>query len=167
MARRRGAAGALLFAIGLALALWRSFTHQGQSDTPLRPTGSRPAPTASHPRGPASAGTSQGDSTVAAARAAHAAGAWVEDHGTVSKLLRDDNDGARHQRFLLRTADGGTVLIAHNLDLAPRAVVEVGAEVELRGRFEWNDRGGVVHWTHHDPDGSDGGWLRVAGETYR
>ena len=56
-----------------------------------------------------------------------------------------------------------------DLDRLPEGVdAEPFGEIELRGRYEWNDRGGVVHWTHHDPDGSDpGGWIRHAGSLYR
>jgi hypothetical protein len=95
-------------------------------------------------------------------------GIVVEFDGRVSRLLPDDNRGSRHQRFILELDSGHTVLIAHNIDLAPRAPVESGDLVEVRGQYEWNDRGGVVHWTHHDPRGRrPGGWLRAAGREYR
>jgi Protein of unknown function (DUF3465) len=33
--------------------------------------------------------------------------------------------------------------------------------------FEWNDLGGLVHWTHHDPLGvEDGGWVRYRRKVY-
>ena len=61
-----------------------------------------------------------------------------------------------------------TVLVAHNLDLAPRVPLTVGDSVELRGEYEWNDRGGVLHWTHRDPGGRhDAGWIRHAGRLYQ
>jgi hypothetical protein len=48
------------------------------------------------------------------------------------------------------------------------ARLERGDEVRFRGQYEWNERGGVIHWTHHDPDGRrPGGWLRHDGATYR
>lgn len=84
---------------------------------------------------------------------------WVEFDARVTRLLSDDLDGSRHQRFIV-FVDDLTVLIAHNIDLAPRVPVAVGDEVLIRGRYEWNERGGVVHWTHHDPQNRlPGGWI--------
>lgn len=77
------------------------------------------------------------------------------------RLLPDDRQGSPHQRFLLRVAGGTTVLVAHNLDLAPRVALAPGDSVELRGEYEWNAKGGVIHWTHPDPDGRhEEGWIR-------
>jgi hypothetical protein len=93
-------------------------------------------------------------------------GVLVEATGAVTKTLPDDNEGARHQRFLVR-AGNDTVLIAHNLDLAPRIPLKEGDVVRFKGEFEWNDRGGVVHWTHHDPGRRrPGGWVEVRGKRY-
>ena len=84
------------------------------------------------------------------------------------RVLPDDHAGSRHQRFILRVAGGVSVLVAHNVDLAPRVPVALGDSVELRGEYEWNDRGGVIHWTHHDPDGRrEGGWIRQDGRLYQ
>ncbi|MGS0681269.1 DUF3465 domain-containing protein [Shewanella sp. 125m-7] len=93
----------------------------------------------------------------------------VQSSGVVSKVLADDNKGSRHQRFILRLPHGQTVLVAHNIDLAPRiADLNMGDSVEFYGEYEWNDRGGVVHWTHHDPRGRHiGGWLKHNGRTYQ
>jgi len=88
-------------------------------------------------------------------------GLWIEDTGFVRRLLSDDNDGSRHQRFVIKLRDGQTLLIAHNIDLATRVPVGLGDRIYFRGMYEWNDLGGLVHWTHHDPLGSeDGGWVR-------
>ena len=93
--------------------------------------------------------------------------AIVQSRGEVIKLLPDDNEGARHQKFLVRLAGGETVLIAHNLDLADRLPVRERDTIEFKGEYIWNDRGGVVHWTHHDPaKRHEAGWVRVGGKTY-
>jgi hypothetical protein len=82
--------------------------------------------------------------------------------------LHDDDDGSRHQRFIIGTGERQTLLIAHNLDLAERVPVGLGDRVVVRGMYEWNDLGGLVHWTHDDPLGvEDGGWIRFGRRTYR
>ena len=92
----------------------------------------------------------------------------VEAAGTVERVLADDREGSRHQRFILRLAGDQTLLVSHNIDLAPRVPLVAGDTVAFRGRYEWNELGGVVHWTHHDPQGRHGGgWLRHRGRTYR
>ncbi|MBT8116835.1 MAG: DUF3465 domain-containing protein [Gammaproteobacteria bacterium] len=105
---------------------------------------------------------------VQAAYAAKRSGVWLETEGQVTRLLSDDNEGSRHQRFIVEVGGGHTVLIAHNIDLAERVPVSQGDTISLRGMFEWNDRGGVIHWTHHDPKGRHkGGWIRRSGELYK
>lgn len=93
----------------------------------------------------------------------------VRGEGTVKKVLKDDLDGSRHQRFLLRLDNNQTLLVAHNIDLAPRIEnLRTGDRVSFFGEYEWNNKGGVLHWTHHDPGGRHvGGWLRHRGRTYQ
>jgi Protein of unknown function (DUF3465) len=93
----------------------------------------------------------------------------VEGEGRVAKILKDDNDGSRHQRFIVRLDSGQTVLIAHNIDLAPRVDgLREGDAVSFYGEYEWNDKGGVIHWTHADPQGRHpAGWIRHDGRTYQ
>ncbi len=96
-------------------------------------------------------------------------GSQVNGSGTVVRVLSDDNDGSRHQRFILEVSSGRTVLIAHNIDLAPRIrSLSQGDTVSFFGEFETNDRGGVIHWTHKDPQGSHvDGWLEHRGTRYQ
>jgi len=96
-------------------------------------------------------------------------GAQIQGSGTVSRILQDDNDGSRHQRFIIRLSSGRTLLIAHNIDVAPRiSGLRVGDTVGFNGVFEANDKGGVIHWTHHDPEGRhEAGWLKHDGRTYQ
>jgi hypothetical protein len=93
----------------------------------------------------------------------------VQGEGVVVKVLPDDNKGSRHQKFILELSSGQTILVAHNIDLAPRiSSISPGGTVTFNGEYEWNEKGGVVHWTHHDPDGKhEGGWLKAAGRTYQ
>ncbi|MDH3989098.1 MAG: DUF3465 domain-containing protein [Gammaproteobacteria bacterium] len=96
-------------------------------------------------------------------------GRQAQGSGTVTRVLPDDNDGSRHQRFILQLASGRTLLVAHNIDLAPRvAGIRPGDKVDFYGEFESNPQGGVIHWTHHDPNGQHvGGWLKHKGRTYQ
>ncbi len=95
---------------------------------------------------------------------------WVEGSGEVIKLLKDDTRGSQHQRFLVKLSmrEKQTLLFAHNIDLAPRInSLQVGDTITFKGEYEYNPKGGVVHWTHHDPDGDiAGGWIKHEGTVY-
>ena len=93
---------------------------------------------------------------------------WVKVSGKVTKILRDDNDGSRHQRFIIRLFNGISVLIAHNIDLAKRVPISIEDNITLTGRYEWNEKGGVIHWTHRDSKGKiPGGWIKHRSVMYR
>jgi hypothetical protein len=109
-----------------------------------------------------------GDNAVQQAYADQRSGLWLETSGHISRVLGDDNEGARHQKFILELDDGHTVMVAHNIDLAERIPVREGLVLAVRGKYEWNDRGGVIHWTHHDPDGRiQGGWIMLDNVSYQ
>tara|TARA_R110000850_G_scaffold43212_16_gene110479 strand:+ start:370 stop:807 length:438 start_codon:yes stop_codon:yes gene_type:complete len=88
--------------------------------------------------------------------------------GIVTKILRDDVKGSRHQRFILKVNAQQTILVAHNIDLAPRIPnLREGDTVEFYGEYEWNAKGGVLHWTHKAPHNRHPhGWLRHQDKQY-
>jgi hypothetical protein len=93
---------------------------------------------------------------------------WIEVLGIVQRLLHDERQGAAHQRFILDLRNGQTLLIVHNIDIAARVPLGLGARVQVRGLYEWNDLGGLVHWTHSDPHGVEpGGYIRFSSSTYQ
>lgn len=121
------------------------------------------------PSQPLTSSSSAADREILSAFQARQSGVQVGGEGVVDRILSDDNDGSRHQRFILRLASGHTLLIAHNIDIAPRIeALESGDRVAFFGQYEWNAQGGVVHWTHHDPDGQHAsGWLKASGRLYQ
>jgi hypothetical protein len=112
--------------------------------------------------------TAQNDQTITNAYQNRLSDIQVSGSGKVSHILRDDNKGSRHQRFILRLSSDQTILIAHNIDLAPKIhTLQKGDIVQFYGEYEWNSKGGVVHWTHHDPGGRHiDGWLKHDGRKY-
>lgn len=93
----------------------------------------------------------------------------VSGGGKVSRILADDLKGSRHQKFIIKLDNQLTLLIAHNIDLAPRINnLNKGDWVEFYGEYEWNQKGGVVHWTHLDPIGAHiAGFLKHKGKQYQ
>lgn len=127
------------------------------------------SPRATPARGDDVAIARSGDAALARAYDRRESNIEVEGEGTVAKVLRDDTDGSRHQRFILRLDSKQTLLVAHNIDLSRRIEgLKAGDRVAFRGEYEWNAAGGVLHWTHADPAGRHpAGWLRRDGTTYR
>ncbi len=99
----------------------------------------------------------------------HRSDIQVSGSGIVIKRLADDKDGSRHQKFLLKVPSGQTLLIAHNIDLAAKITsLRKGDRVDFNGEYEWNTKGGVLHWTHRDPGGRHAdGWLKHNGKIYQ
>jgi len=93
----------------------------------------------------------------------------AQSRGEVKAILADDNEGSRHQKMILKLENGLTVLIVHNIDLAPRIEgLKKGDIVEFYGEYEYSEKGGVIHWTHHDPRGKHiDGWLKYKRKVYQ
>jgi hypothetical protein len=98
-----------------------------------------------------------------------ARGRMLQAAGRVERILADDRDESPHQRFIIATDSGVTVLVAHNLDLAPRLNgLARGDQVTVYGEYEWNPQGGVLHWTHDDPQGRHAaGYIEWQGRKYQ
>lgn len=113
--------------------------------------------------------TAADDSPIGRAFASGASDVQVEGEGSVTRLLPDDLNGRRHQRFIVRLASGQTLLVAHNIDIAPRIDgLKEGDGVRFKGEYVWNEEGGVIHWTHHDPQGRHvSGWIKHNGKTFK
>ncbi|HKR15126.1 MAG TPA: DUF3465 domain-containing protein [Pyrinomonadaceae bacterium] len=112
---------------------------------------------------------SAGDSVIGRAFATGTSDIQVEGEGTVIRILPDDQKGSRHQRFIVQLASEQTLLISHNIDIAPRIEgLEVGHTVRFYGEYVWNDKGGVIHWTHRDPRARHvAGWIKHNGKTFQ
>jgi hypothetical protein len=130
---------------------------------PSPPVEHRPPPVERRP-----ATTADGD-PIGRAFASRTSDVQVEGEGSVTRLLPDDLDGGRHQRFIVRLASGQTLLVAHNIDIAPRIDgLKEGDSVRFNGEYVWNEKGGVIHWTHHDPKGRHvAGWVKHNGKTFK
>lgn len=152
----------LLVVLALLIAGYQFAQHGG-----LRQERSHDAPT------PATSITADVESSptdaLAAAFENQQSNVQVEGRGTVQKILPDDDKGSRHQRFIVRLSSRQTVLIAHNIDLAPRIdELREGDEIAFAGEYEWNNKGGVIHWTHLDPQGRhEAGWIAHNGRRYQ
>ena len=155
-----------LLAVVVAILSWRYWRGDAVSAgaAPARPAPSTPTATTAAPADRAGA-----EDALARAFRERRDDVQVRGEGEVVKVLADDHDGSRHQRFLLRLASGQTLLVAHNIDLAPRLPgLAAGDRVGFSGEYVWNHQGGLVHWTHHDPAGRrEGGWLEYQGQRYQ
>jgi len=61
----------------------------------------------------------------------------VKSSGTVIRILKDDTQGSKHQKFILRVSSKQTIMIAHNIDLAPRInAISNGDQVSFYGEYE-------------------------------
>jgi|GEM_PF-990034 len=111
----------------------------------------------------------ESDAVIAGLYSAHESDVQVRGTGTIIRVLNDDTEGDRHQRFILELTSGQTLLVAHNIDIAPRLDgLQKGDTVSFYGEYVYNDEGGLIHWTHRDPGWSHAdGWLRWNGKLYQ
>ena len=108
------------------------------------------------------------ESVLADAYAHRGSNLQVLVRGRVVKFLSDDIEGVKHQRMILELENRQTLLVAHNIDLAPRIPeAALGHVVYLYGEYVWNERGGLIHWTHKDPSRfHPDGWIQWQGRRF-
>ncbi len=163
--RPTGKIVSLIVLVLLALAVQRGWlpasvlNQRGSATTVATP----PAPQAPAP-------ARAGAPTVESLYQGRQSGTWLVTSGRVERLLPDDtktSDGSdMHQKFLLQTG-AITVLVAHNISIAPRVPLKVGDEITLRGQYEWSEKGGTIHFTHHPKYANkNSGWIDHAGKRY-
>jgi hypothetical protein len=98
---------------------------------------------------------------------AHRSNVWVAASARVSRVLPDTQGRYQHQRFVVTCASGQTILIVNDVSIGQRVPERVGDEISVRGQYVWNGQGGLIHFTHHDAQGSEGGWILDNGHVYR
>jgi hypothetical protein len=100
--------------------------------------------------------------TAEQAFAKQASDVFLTATGKIVQILTDDTEGDPHQRFILETKTGQTVLVCHNLERAYRIPICMGDKIEVHGAYVWNKHGGLVHNTHHDDRGiHEDGWINL------
>jgi hypothetical protein len=165
----------IVVAVVLGYLVYRQVSSSGAPPASPQPTASptaspsAPAPArANSPTASPSGAPRTGEDAILDAFKKGRSNLIVEVSAIVKKNLPDDDVGDRHQKFLVKLSGGHTLLVAHNIDLAPRAPVQEGDRVEIKGEYEWSEQGGVLHWTHHDPDQRhQDGHIRLNGKTYK
>jgi hypothetical protein len=94
----------------------------------------------------------------------------VTAEGVVTSVLSDEGGpSGTHQRFIIRlTGATQTVLVDNNITIGQRVPVANGDDVIVHGEYVWNDQGGLIHFTHHDPaPAHEGGWIELRGTRYQ
>jgi len=118
---------------------------------------------------PACARPTPDNAVVERAFTEHRSQLEVTAEGSVTQVLTDDNGPAgTHQRFIVRLARSTqTLLIDNNVSIGRRVPVVAGDAVIVHGEYVWNQQGGLVHFTHHDPAHThENGWIERDGTRY-
>ena len=93
----------------------------------------------------------------------------VTADGTVVTILPDRSSRTGvHEQFILRLSSGDlTVEVEHNISIGARVPVLKGDHLVVHGEYIWTARGGLIHYTHHDPQGThEDGFITDNGKTY-
>lgn len=94
---------------------------------------------------------------------------FVTVTGVVTELLPDDTKGTPHQLFRFKARVKGQtkiIQVAHNTALAPYVPLKVGDTVEVKGEYINEKPYDILHWTHYNPRGGEGGYILHKGKKY-
>jgi len=106
--------------------------------------------------------------------------AWLTQHShlevTASGVIARDlgtrsGVSGTHEGFLLHLSGasgrGLTVRVEANVDFTGLMPIAAGEPVVVRGEYEFDSRGGVIHWTHRDPRGRHpDGYIQIQNKRY-
>ena len=94
-------------------------------------------------------------------------------NGSVARMLGTHRGrSGNHEGFLLHLSGsagrGLTVRVEDNVDLTGPIPLSEGQDVVVRGEYIFDERGGIVHYTHRDPRGRHiSGYVLVDGKFYQ
>lgn len=110
------------------------------------------------------------DPAVCAAYSAGRSGVEVVASGKVTHMygVRPGRTSP-HEGFLVSLDSGCTLVVRVevNTDFTGAIPLQSNEQVVVKGEYEYYPRGGVIHWTHHDPRGRhENGYIVAAGRMY-
>lgn len=95
-------------------------------------------------------------------------GIMTEVTGTVVRILLDDKDDLRNQKFVIRLPNDQSVLVVHDQKAGGRVPVSVGDTVLVRGEYMWTETGGTFRNTQRDFSPRRlHGWIDHEGDRYQ
>lgn len=102
--------------------------------------------------------------------ASGSSGAEVIGQGTVLAVLGTRaGPSGEHEGFLLKLTRHCDLMlrIETNVDITGPVPLHTGESVTVKGQYEDDPTGGVIHWTHHDPAGRHvAGYIVADGKVY-
>lgn len=107
---------------------------------------------------------------VCAAYAAQAERVETIAQGNVLAILgTSSGPSGEHEGFLLKLTGDCDLLVRVEVNTGITGPIPLhrGEKVIVKGQYETDVTGGVIHWTHHDPAGRHvGGYIVAGGKTY-
>lgn len=97
----------------------------------------------------------------------HESGQWITVAGRFDRRYPDANGRLTHQRFVMSCANGLHLLVVNDVSIGMRVPFVRLARVVVRGQYEWDSQGGLLHFTHRSDSGGVGGWILVKSHIYQ